>query len=94
MKIRSRGIFWVLSFILLFAFAMPAYGAEGIPRISVKQLNEILSNSELVVLDVRTERDWGNSDKKVVGAVRVNPDDINSWTGNYTKDQKIVLYCA
>ena len=27
-------------------------------------LNEKLSNSELVFFDVRTERDWGNSDKK------------------------------
>ena len=91
---RNWIIFLGLTFLFLFAFTMPAYGEDDIPRISVVQLNDILDSPDLVLLDVRTERDWGNNDRKVVGAVRVDPKDINSWAGDYSKDQKIVLYCA
>ncbi len=94
MKNRRQGFFWGLMFVLLFAFAMPSYGADNVPRISIKELNEIIESPDLVVLDVRIGRDWNNSDRKVVGAVRVNPRRINSWAGDYQTDRKIVLYCA
>jgi rhodanese-related sulfurtransferase len=83
-----------LVFMLLIAFTMPVYGAEDVPRISTEQLKDILGNPDLVLLDVRTEKDWGESDRKIVGAVRVDPDDVSSWAGDYTEDQKIILYCA
>jgi rhodanese-related sulfurtransferase len=83
-----------LAFMLLIAFTMPTYGAEDVPRISTEQLKDILDNPDLALLDVRTEEDWGKSDRKIVGAVRVDPDDVSSWAGDYIKDQKIILYCA
>ncbi len=83
-----------LAFLLLFAFTMPTYGAEDAPRISTEQLKDILDSPDLVLLDVRTEKDWEKSDRKIVGAVRVDPDDVSSWAGDYSKDQKIILYCA
>ena len=83
-----------LAFMFLFTFVMPTYGANNVPRMSTEQLNEILDNPNLVLLDVRTEKDWGKSDRKIVGAVRVDPNDVDSWAGDYTKDQRIVLYCA
>ncbi len=94
MNTRYRVMLWGLTFMLLFAFTVPAYGADAAPRISVKQLNAILDSPDLVILDVRTARDWNKSDSKVVGSHRVDPTDINSWSKNYSKDQKIVLYCA
>jgi len=94
MEKRDWGILGGLVFILLFAFVMPAYGADDAPRISVVELNDILDNSDLVILDVRTKRDWESSSRKVAGAVRVDPKNISSWAVNYSKDQKIVLYCA
>ena len=84
----------VLAFMFLFTLVMPTYGADNVPRMSIEQLNEILGNPNLVLLDVRTEKDWGKSDRKIVGAVRVDPNDVDSWADNYTKDQRIVLYCA
>jgi rhodanese-related sulfurtransferase len=83
-----------LVFMILIAFTMPVYGAEDVPRISTEQLKDILGNPDLILLDVRTEKDWGESDRKIVGAVRVDPDDVSSWAGDYTEDQKIILYCA
>ena len=83
-----------LAVMFLFAFTMPTYGADDVPRITTEQLKDILGSPDLVLLDVRDENDWGKSDRKIVGAVRVDPDDVSSWAGDYTKDQKITLYCA
>jgi rhodanese-related sulfurtransferase len=94
MKKRNRVILLGLAFIILSAFVMPAYGADNVPRISVKELDDILDSPDLVLLDVRTDKDWGKTDSKVVGAVRVDPGDISSWAENYSKAQQIVLYCA
>ena len=94
MKDSKLTTFLGLAFLLLFAFANPAFGADDAPRISTEELQEMLGSSDLVVLDVRTAKDWKKSDRKIVGSVRVDPDDVKSWAGNYAKDQKIVLYCA
>jgi hypothetical protein len=83
-----------LLFFVLFAFTMPTYGADDVTRISADQLKERLGSSGLVLLDARTARDWDKSDRKIVGAVRVNPQSVGTWAGNYSKDQNIVLYCA
>ena len=83
-----------LAFLLLFAFALPAYGGDGAPRISTEELKGMLGSADLVLLDVRTAKDWKKSDIKISGAVRVDPKDVSSWVGNYGKEQEIVLYCA
>jgi rhodanese-related sulfurtransferase len=83
-----------LAFLLLFAFAMPTFGGDEAPRISTEELKTLLGSGDLVLLDARTAKDWKKSDIKIVGAVRVDPKDVNSWAGDYGKDQKIILYCA
>jgi rhodanese-related sulfurtransferase len=87
-------MFLGLAFVLLFAFALPAYGGGEAPRISTEELKTMLGSADLVLLDARTGRDWKKSDIKIVGSVRINPKDVNSWAGDYGKEQKIVLYCA
>ena len=87
-------IFLGLICLFFVTITMPAYGKEYAPRISTEQLNTILDTSGLAILDVRTEKDWNKSDKKVAGAVRVDPMDVESWAEEYGRDQKIVLYCA
>ena len=86
----------LLGLICLFfvTITLPVYGKDNVPRISSEQLNAIRDTPGLVILDVRTEKDWNKSDKKVAGAVRVDPLDIESWVEEYGRDQKIVLYCA
>ena len=83
-----------LTFLFLFAFIIPAYGEDDVPRISTEQLKGMLGNSDLVLLDGRIAKDWRKSDKKIVGAVRVDPHDVSSWAGDYSTDQKIVVYCS
>jgi rhodanese-related sulfurtransferase len=47
----------------------------------------------VVVVDVRTGRDWKSSEFKIKGAVRYE-NDIVKWASTYDKDTTLVLYCA
>jgi rhodanese-related sulfurtransferase len=68
--------------------------AENIARISKEQLIGLFDKSDLVILDVRTKRDWKASKYKIKGAERAAPGYFNSWISRYPKDKTIVLYCA
>jgi rhodanese-related sulfurtransferase len=94
MKNEKLRIFVELTLLLLFAFAMPVYGEDDVPRISTEQLKEMLGSSDLVLLDGRIAKEWRKSDLKILSAVRADPHDVSSWAGNYSKDQKIVVYCS
>jgi hypothetical protein len=68
--------------------------AAGAPRMKKDKLKAMLGNSDLVILDVRTQRDWEDSDSKIKGAIREDPESVESWAGKYSKNKTIVLYCA
>lgn len=68
--------------------------ADSVPRMEKEELKALLGNSDLVILDVRTDFDWSQSEFKVEGAVREYPGKFQSWAEKYPKDRTIVLYCA
>jgi hypothetical protein len=76
MKIKKWGILLGIHFLFLFALILSAYGVDNVPRINAEQLKNVIDDPGLVLLDVRTEKDWGKSDRKIVGAVRVDPNDV------------------
>ena len=55
-----------------------AYGGSG-GIISKEELIKELENPNVVVLDVRTGRDWKSSEFKIKGAVRANPNEFDAW---------------
>jgi rhodanese-related sulfurtransferase len=61
---------------------------------SKEDLREKMDRPEVVVLDVRKESDYQDSDLKIQGAVRVDPTDIDAWLSRYPRDRELVLYCA
>ena len=63
-------------------------------KISVFDLNTHLSDPDIAIIDVRDKRDWQQSELKIMGAVRENPNRVASWAGHYSTDKKIVVYCA
>lgn len=73
--------------------ALPAL-AGNVRLMTSTELKNMLGSKELVVLDVRSGRDWSTSELKITGAIRANGDDFNSWANSYPKEKKIVLYCA
>ena len=85
---------------LLILLAVCLFGLTGnlyagsIPTVDKDELKSMLGSSDLVVIDVRTGRDWTSSEFKIQGAQRHEAGDVASWAGNIEKDKTIVLYCA
>lgn len=82
----------LLSFLFLIS-GLPAL-AGSVPTMSKEELKAQLNSGTLVVLDVRSGRDWSSSEFKITGAIRAPGNEIAEWSKNYTKDQTLVLYCA
>ncbi len=78
---------------LLFSLAAITAHAEEIPRMNQEELLKKMDTNSVVVVDVRSGRDWKSSEFKIKGAHRVDSD-IVKWAAQYPKDTTMVLYCA
>jgi len=63
-------------------------------RMSKDELRSMLGSADLVVIDVRTEKEWKKSDKKISGSTWEDAEEVNAWADKYPKDKTIVLYCS
>jgi predicted sulfurtransferase len=68
--------------------------AADITKISKEELKSMLGNPDVIILDVNPERRWKAADRKILGAFREDPKDVESWMNKYTMDKTLVLYCA
>jgi len=68
--------------------------AAGTPKITSEELKAKLGDPDLVIVDVRRAGHWEASDRKIAGAAREDPKDVEGWAGKYAKDETLVLYCA
>lgn len=84
----------ILAAVLLLGLGAAAPCLGDAPRISKEELRELLGRPDVVVVDVRTGRDWRRSDEWIAGAVREDPGAVSSWAGKYGKDTTLVLYCT
>jgi predicted sulfurtransferase len=87
----------VLTVLLAFAFMAlfaKAAVADEVPRMSKEELRAMLGNPDVVIIDVRSSKDWEASQSKIKGAVREEPRQAKSWADKYDKDKTYVLYCA
>ena len=71
-----------------------AIAEAGAPLITAEELKARLGSSDLTILDVRRAAHWNASDRKIAGAVREDPEAVESWAGKYAKEKTLVLYCA
>lgn len=87
---------WALVIAVGLALVFPwSYAfAQEAPRINPDTLKSWLADPQVIILDVRQPGDWQNSDKKIKGAVRQDPHEVQTWAASLPKDKKIVLYCA
>jgi hypothetical protein len=80
-------------FIMVIAMAAVA-AAEDVPRMSKEELKGMMDNPDLIIVDIRSGRDWSSSESKITGAVREEPRKADAWADKYEKDNTLVLYCA
>lgn len=94
MKKRTLAAFGAL-FLLMATMlsSMDLLGAEVV-RITKEELKRRLGDPETVIVDVRSEGDWKESDRKISGAVREEPGEVSAWEERYPKNKPLVLYCA
>jgi hypothetical protein len=66
--------------------------ASEVTKISKEELKSMLGNSDIIILDVDREGNWEDRDRKILGAVRENPKEIESWMTKYPKNKPLILY--
>ncbi len=60
----------------------PGQEAQQAPRLDPETLKSWLSDPQVLILDVRQEKDWQSSDKKIAGAVREDPHAVKTWASS------------
>lgn len=92
----NRPPVWLLAVSLVMAslIAQVAIAQDSVSRMTKEELKARLDDSNLVIIDARSSRDWDASDRKIKGAVRVEPRDASKLPETYSKDQTLVFYCA
>jgi hypothetical protein len=78
---------WLLSGLTALA------SAADVPKLTTEELRTRLGSPDLVIIDVRIERDWKSSPLKIKGAVWEDFLDVDAWANKYPKNKTIVLYC-
>jgi hypothetical protein len=82
--------------VILVAFIGCSKGrsVKNVPRVSKEYLKAKLGSPDVVLIDVRAKTDWDKSNEKITGAVRMEPETVDTWSETLPKDKEIVLYCA
>ncbi len=80
--------------VLLWVLTAGAVASNDVPRMSKEELKGLLGSADIVVLDVRTSRDWKGSTSTIKGAIREDPQAFDTWADTYPKDKTLVLFCA
>jgi len=89
-----RGVSKLLGLAAVGLFTSTAMSSEDvIPKVPKEMLVRHLDNSEVYVLDVRTEEAWRAAEFKIKGALREDPGDFHFWVQKYRDNQAYVLYC-
>jgi predicted sulfurtransferase len=82
---------------VLIFLSVLAYGTSvaQVPRVTKDELKSMLDNPDVIIVDVRTSKDWDESRLRIQGAVREDPQkETKSWAKKYSKNKTIVLYCT
>lgn len=90
----KQAIYGLLAMALLMAgMATPAIAATAdAPRIAKERARELLGAPKTVFIDGRITSAWERSTKKIPGAVRADPWDLETWAGNYDRDTMFIVY--
>ncbi|MCK9274615.1 MAG: hypothetical protein M0P57_05950 [Syntrophales bacterium] len=88
---RSTGVSIFLCFIWIYAPAVNAQENE-VPRISKEKVKAMLGDPDLVIIDTLLPEQWELVDKKLPGAVREDPENVEKWADKYSRDKTMVIY--
>jgi len=84
----------ILGVLVVFIACTNTQRPNDVPRISKDEMKAKLGSPDVVLLDVRAKKDWEGNNEKITGAVRMDPQTVETWASTLPKDKEIVLYCA
>ncbi|MCX5834852.1 MAG: rhodanese-like domain-containing protein [Deltaproteobacteria bacterium] len=93
-NLRIFGIFLSLTLVFFLVdrtFSQPV-PYEDIPRMTKEELKSHLGKSDVVILDVRLEKQWASSDAKIPGASHLKEEDLQSWAKAQDRSKTYILY--
>ena len=67
---------------------------SAVAKMTKEELRAKLGSPDVVIVDVRLGKDWKASEEKITGAIRVDPDAVESLAAKYDKGKTLVFYCA
>ncbi len=82
----------VLLLIALAAYSAMPTTVEQVPRLTKENVKEMIGKPDVVIVDIRYIKQYEQSDKKLPGAVFVQPEDFDEFVKNQPKDKTYVLY--
>ena len=83
----------LLSLFALAGYSAPPEKVEQVPRLTKEDVKEMLGKPDVVIVDIRYIKQYEQSDKKIPGAVFVQPENFDEFVKNYPqKDKTYVLY--
>jgi predicted sulfurtransferase len=82
----------LLSLVALAGWSAPPSSVEQVPRLTKEAVKEMLGKPDVVIVDIRYIKQYEQSDKKLPGAVFVQPENFDEFVKNHPKDKTYVLY--
>jgi hypothetical protein len=82
----------LLSLVALAGYSAPPSSVEQVPRLTKEQVKDMLGKPDVVLVDARYIKQYEQSDKKLPGAVFVQPENFDEFVKNHPKDKTYVLY--
>lgn len=64
------------------------------PSIRPEELKKILEKGSVLLLDVRRKADYDADPGTITGAAWRNPEQVETWSQEIPKDQRVVVYCV
>ena len=94
MKKRLFLIAFAMQVFVAAVFSVSCFG-EAVPRVTVKELESMLSGGrDVVIIDIRTGGSYNASKVKIKGAVRMPPSELKGRLSEIPKGKKVVAYCT
>ncbi len=82
-----------LSLVSLAGWSAPPSSVEQVPRLTKEQVKGMLGKPDVVIVDIRYIKQYEQSDRKIPGAVFVQPENFDEFVKKYPqKDKTYVLY--
>jgi len=82
----------IFAVFLIAPYAVPGSAASDVPGLTKEELRAMMDSQDLVIIDVRMEKEWKKSPLKIKGAIWEDSEEFEKWAGKYPKDKTIVFY--